>query len=85
MSVSEYANQIVEKFIENITDNVFLFIEQNKDLKLEYDSNVKLYGKNAVNTSIGKNVKKLLSLGNTNKNKNPKGTSIKSYTRHKRK
>lgn len=82
MSINEYAEQVVNNFITDITDNVFLFIEQNESLRRDYESKVKLYGKNAVNTAIGKKVKKLLALKNTDKNKNPKGSSIKSYTRH---
>jgi len=85
MSISEYAQQVVDNFITDITKHVFLFIEQNESLRQEYESKAKLYGQKAVNAAIGKKVKELLDLKNVGKNKTPKGSSIKSYTRHKRK
>lgn len=85
MRVSEYAERVVDDFITDITKHVFLFIEQNEGLRREYESKVKLYGQNAVNTAIGKKVKKLLDLKNTSKNKTQEGSPIKSYTRHERK
>jgi len=83
MSVSEYAKQVVENFITDITDHVFLSIERNDNSMREYMSNVNRYGLDAVNTAIGKNVKELLNIENDGENNEPKSRLIKSYTRHK--
>jgi hypothetical protein len=85
MSANAYANKIVEKFIEDITDHVFLSIERDENLMREYMTNVNRYGLDTVNMAIGKEVAKLLNLENTDENKKPKSQLIKIYTRHKRK
>jgi len=85
MSVNEYAQQVVDNFITDITDHVFLSIEQDDNTMREYMSNVNSYGLDAVNTAIGKKVKELLDIGNDGENNEPKSRLIKSYTRHKRK
>ena len=84
MSVNDYAEQVVNNFITDITDHVFLSIERNDDLMRKYMSNVNLYGLDAVNTTIGKKVKELLSLENIDESDTPKSRLIKSYTRHKK-
>jgi hypothetical protein len=82
MSANDYAEQVVNTFITNITDHVFLNIERNDDLRREYDENVNRYGPEAVNTAIGKKVRELLSLKNDGESKSQSGL-IKTYTRHK--
>jgi len=53
MSVNEYAENIVDNFILNITDYVFLSIEQDDIIMREYMTNVNRYGLDAVNMAIG--------------------------------
>ena len=84
MSVNDYAEQVVNNFITDITDHVFLNIERNDDLMREYMSNVGLYKLEPVNIAIGKKVKELLNLENNGESNEPKSRLIKSYTRHKR-
>jgi hypothetical protein len=84
MSVIDYAEQVVNNFITDITDHVFLNIERNDKLMRDYMINVGLYGLDAVNTTIGKKVKEQLSLENSGESDEPKSRLIKSYTRHKR-
>ena len=83
MSVSAYAEQVVNNFVTHITDHVFLSIERDDDLMREYMSNVNRYGLDTVNTTIGKKVKEMLNLENDGENKNPKSRIIQSYTIHK--
>jgi len=85
MSVSEYAQQVVDNFITDITDHVFLSIERDDNSMREYKSNVNSYGLEAVNTAIGKKVKELLDIENDGESNEPKSQLIRSYTRHKRK
>jgi len=83
MSANNYAEQVVNNFITDITDHVFLNIERNDDLMREYMSNVNLYGLDAVNTAIGKKVKERLNLENDGESDKPQSRLIKTYTRHK--
>ena len=83
MTVNEYAEQVVENFIREITDNVFLSIERDDGVMRDYMTNVNRYGLDAVNMAIGLKIKERLSLANNGENDNPKSRLIKSYTYHK--
>jgi len=85
MSANEYAEQVVNKFIADITDHVFLSIERDDTLMREYMGNVNRYGLDAVNMAIGKKIWDMLKLDNIDENNNPKSRIIQSYTRHKTK
>jgi hypothetical protein len=83
MSENDYAEEVVGKFIRDITDHVFLAIEHNETLMREYQTNVNRYGLDKVNMAIGKKVKTMLNLDNDGVNKSPKSKLIKDYTCHK--
>jgi len=83
MNADTYAEKVVKDFITDITDYVFLAIEQNDDLMREYTSNVNSNGLTDVNTSIGKKVKELLNLENDGEVKARKSRLIETYTKHK--
>ncbi|GHV12507.1 hypothetical protein AGMMS49938_05190 [Fibrobacterales bacterium] len=83
MSADKYAESVVTEFVRNITDHVFLAIENDEQLKQKYDSAVEVFGKESVNQEIGKTVKVRLNLENDGKNDSPKSRLIKSYTYHK--
>jgi len=85
MNVNEYAEQVVNDFITDITDHLFLSIEREDKLIREYMKNVNRYGLDAVNMTIGRKVKEMLNLENLDENDNPKSRIIQSYTRHKTK
>ena len=82
MSEHEYAGQVVDHFIREITDNVFLFIERDDDVMREYMTNVNRFGLDAVNKAIGLKIKERLSLQNGGENTKPKSRLIKGYTYH---
>jgi spore maturation protein SpmA len=81
----ECAEQIVDRFIKEITDHLFLSIEQDDDRMREYMTNVNRYGLDTLNMAIGLKIKERLSLDNGEENKNPKSRLIKSYTYHMKK
>jgi len=85
MNVNEYAEQVVNDFIIDITDHLFLSIEREDKLIREYMKNVNRYGLDAVNMTIGRKIKEILNLENLDENDNPKSRIIQSYTRHKTK
>jgi len=83
MNLNEYVEQVVDGFIREITDNVFLFIEQDKERMKEYMTNINRFEVDTVNKAIGLKIKERLSLENDGENKSPKSRLIKVYTYHK--
>ena len=83
MSANDYAEKVVNRFIDSITDYVFLSIEHEDNLMREYMGNARLYTIDAVNLAIGKKVKELLKLKNLNECKKPRSRLITRFTRHK--
>jgi len=83
MNANEYAEQVVNEFITDITDHLFLSIEQDDKKMRDYTTNVNRYGLDVLNKAIGFKVKELLNLENCDENKEPKSKLIKSYTRHR--
>jgi len=83
MNVNEYVEQVVDNFIHDITDSLFLYIENDKDVMKEYMTNVNRFGLDQVNMTLGFKIKERLSLENDGENNNPKSKLIKSYTYHK--
>jgi len=79
--MNEYVEQVVDRFVTDITDYLFLSIEQDDELMREYILNLSNYGDN-LNRAIGKKIKEKLSLENGEENEKPKSRLIKSYTRH---
>jgi hypothetical protein len=75
-----FKNRIIERFSSEITDYVFLMIQNDRELLQEY---MKLLGnnkQNVINSSIAKEIKKTYNLENQNLIiKNPKSFLIKSY------
>jgi len=83
MNQNDYAEAVVKGFVKDITDYVFLSIQNDDSLMRDYQTNVNRYGLDMVNMAIGEKVKTLLNLDNDGENKNPKSHLIKSYTYHK--
>ena len=76
--------KVVNKFIHDITDHVFLGIERDDEVMRDYMTNVNRYGLDAVNMAIGLKIKECLCLENDGENPKPKSRLIKSYTFHKK-
>ena len=82
MSKDEYAEKIVENFMENITDHVFLNIQNNEALMREYQSQVHQHSLQSINTAIGKKVKEIFELQNKSESNQPASWLIKSYMKY---
>ena len=83
MSANEYAEQVVNDFITDITDYIFLSIEQDDEKMRNFMTNVNRFNLDTVNKAIGLKIKERLNLENDGENQKPKSRLIKSYTRHK--
>jgi len=82
MGANEYAEQIVNNFIREMTDNVFLSIEHDDEKMRDYMTNVNRFGLDTLNMAIGFKIKEILGLENDGENNKPKSRLIKSYTYH---
>lgn len=81
-SPNDYAEKVVNSFIEDITDHIFLHIQKNESLMREYQTQVHKNSLQSVNTAIGKKVKERLELENIGESDTPKSWLIKSFMKH---
>lgn len=82
-----FLRKVLNQFADDITDKVFLLIQNDKELMAEYlmliaqDGSISAAKK--INGEIGKAVKTAFKLGNCGKCDKPKSTLIQDeYTRH---
>jgi len=80
--IKEFAEKAIEKFNERITDEIFLFIQNDKKLMYEYLRIVEKHTLDTTNQVIGKVIPKLYHLDNKGRKNNPTSTLIKSYEEH---
>ena len=85
MTPDDYAEKVVRDFMRNITDHVFLNIQNNEELMREYQKRVNENSLQAVNTAIGKKVKDVFELENDVQCTTPKSWLIQGFTLHKKK
>ena len=80
MTLQEYSEELLSKFSKEITDQVFLSIQNDRKLMHEYLRLVGENGIDSVNKHIGKSVKKRYKLSNSDSRQdNPKSMLIKSH------
>jgi len=83
MSSHEYVEKLVNNFITEITDQVFLSIERDDETMREYMHNVNRFGLEELNRAIGLKIKDRLKLEHDGENHHPKSRLIQSYTIHR--
>lgn len=81
VEIADFKRKVLDKFCEVLTDQVFLMIEQDRNLLHEY---MLLIAKNKslsnINSQIAKEVKKRFYLENKHQeNKNPKSKLIQAH------
>lgn len=84
MAANEYAEKVVLDFMRNITDHVFLNIQNNEELMRESQRQVNENSLKAVNTAIGKKVKEIFDLKDDGECNRPKSWLIQGFTLHKK-
>jgi len=83
-SRNAYIDKVVKKFTDEITDCVFLMIQNDGTLKQEYEGLTrKDVEKHALNCQLGKRIREAFQLSNAGRCGQPKSTLISSYERHK--
>ena len=80
MTLQEYSEELLSKFSKEITDQVFLSIQNDRKLMHEYLRLISENGIDSVNQHIGKFVKKRYKLSNSDSRQDdPKSILIKSH------
>jgi hypothetical protein len=85
MTLDEYTEKVVSEFLRNITDHVFLNIQNNEELMREYQRQVNENSLRTVNTAMGKKVREVFQLENGPECNSPKSWLIQGFTLHKKK
>ena len=76
------AEKALQLMIENITDNVFMVIQEDRALMKQYIDQVIADGKDNVNQTIAKYIKNRLNLTNLGRDDDPASSLISSYEKH---
>lgn len=85
-----FAQKVIEAFRKDITDNIFLYIENNRDLMDKYLDTISVSDRKTVNSWLGRLIKEEFMVENEIDEEtgrsikgNPKSVLIKtSYTKH---
>ena len=80
--IEEIAEKAMQVIVENITDHVFLLIQEDRELMQLYIEQVVGSDKESVNKTIGKYIKKRLNLTNIGREEIPESSLISSYEKH---
>ncbi len=84
MSPSDIAKEAISRLNKRITNEVFLIIQNDRDLMHEYLRAVEQHGLDTVNQQIGKKVKELYDFVNLDdREDNPSCTLIQSHQKFK--
>jgi hypothetical protein len=84
--LKEFKQKVMDQFSSEITDNVFLMIQNDKDLLFEYLKLLEGHKLNILNSSIAKEIKKRYNLDNKDLIiENPKSLLIQTHQSFKAK
>lgn len=81
MEINDLASKAIAKMNMKITDEIFLIIQEDRELMRDYLILVQEKDLCQVNKGIGKAVKSSYRLANCGRADNPRSTLIKSYQR----
>lgn len=82
MTTKEFALKIVEKFCIELTDQLFLYIENDKELMQCYLRVITENGLYQTNKDLGLEFKELFFVDNLKETNEVKSKLIKTYTQH---
>lgn len=83
MNVDDFAEEVIRGFVRDITDHIFIYIQNDTKLLRDYMSLYNDHNLKQVNPRIGQKVKEILKLDDDGENKEPKSGLITKYTCHK--
>lgn len=79
MSIEALADEAISQLNKRITDEIFMIIQNDRNLMKQYIKLAEEHTHEVVNRSIGKRVKKEYNLSNQERGKSPTSTLIDSY------
>ncbi|KOS06680.1 hypothetical protein AM493_12025 [Flavobacterium akiainvivens] len=79
MKINEFTQKAIDKFTADITDSLFLFIQNDKELMQDYLDLLENNERNVVNSSVAKAIKERFDLKNIGKSDAPVSTLIKTF------
>jgi hypothetical protein len=82
MTTKEFAQKVVEKFSLELTDQLFLYIENDKELMQDYLRVITENGIHKTNKDLGAEFKELFFVDNLEETDQVKSKLIKTYTQH---
>lgn len=81
----KFADEVCKNFYRDLTDQLFMYIENNKELSDQYENLIAKYkNKDIINQDLGLLFKELFEVDNLERNYAPKSNLIKSFTQHKK-
>jgi hypothetical protein len=81
-AIDAFIGTVITRKNEDITDEVFLLIQNDRTFMQQYLRLVETETLDEVNKRIGKKVREVYGLPNTTRNQEPKSTLIQSFQRH---
>ena len=80
--IESFTENAISKVIAEITDRVFLEVQNNPELMQNYLQMLETKDARSINAEIGKYIRVRLGLTNIGREDSPKSTLIKSYEKH---
>ena len=82
LKTEKLGKKLLSRFTRQLTDQVFLFLQQDPELYEEYQALVRDSSPNGVNSVLGRMITEAYDLVNLNKETHPQSPLLKKYTRH---
>ncbi|MHB9142991.1 MAG: hypothetical protein ACYC25_14050 [Paludibacter sp.] len=82
MTTEQFAQKVTDKFNEELTDLIFLYIENDAELMHDYLRLISDKDLDTVNKALGRKIKEKFGVENLERSNNPKSKLIQSYTKH---
>lgn len=82
ITAKEFAEKVVKQFCIELTDQLFLYIEKDKDLMQDYLRVITNQGLHKTNKELGAKFKELFFVDNLEETDQVKSKLIKTYTQH---
>lgn len=79
MEINEFTKKAIDKFTVDMTDNLFLLIQNDKELMQDYLNLLENNKRQIINSSIAKKIKETFDLENIGESQTPKSTLIKTF------
>jgi len=83
MKLDEFCRKVLNKFSDSVTDQVFLMIQNDRELIKDYLALIAGGGQpHTINGELGKTIKSVFNLNNVGRCQHPQSPLIQSYERH---